>query len=139
MKFSYLICVVAFLASVSQAAPSAKKDVDSGVFKDRKAPLLWQDNAYVEETRVSWEGAKKYCEELKLAGFKDWRLPTVEELRGLNLQNQYLVYSHEGFYWSSTENSQKKEYIDAVNLSMGIVMPLSKELKNQNRCVRTIK
>ncbi|MDD3323800.1 MAG: DUF1566 domain-containing protein [Sulfurospirillaceae bacterium] len=139
MKFSYLICVVALLASVSQAAPSAKKDVNSGVFKDRKAPLLWQDNAYAEEARVSWEGAKKYCEGLKLAGFKDWRLPTVEELRGLNLQNQYLAYSHEGFYWSSTENSQKKEYIDAVNLSMGIVMPLSKELKNQNRCVRTIK
>jgi hypothetical protein len=32
---------------------------------------------------VDFQGAIKYCQTLELGGFKQWRLPTINELRGL--------------------------------------------------------
>src|SRR5215472_11615544 len=32
---------------------------------------------------VDWNQANAYCSNLQLAGYSDWRLPTVEELEGI--------------------------------------------------------
>lgn len=32
---------------------------------------------------VSWKSATKYCHNLRLAGFSDWRLPNLAELQGI--------------------------------------------------------
>jgi formylglycine-generating enzyme required for sulfatase activity len=32
---------------------------------------------------TSWDDAKKLCQKFDLAGFKDWRLPTKDELKKL--------------------------------------------------------
>jgi formylglycine-generating enzyme required for sulfatase activity len=32
---------------------------------------------------VSWHKATKYCRNLRLGGYSDWRLPTIDELEGL--------------------------------------------------------
>ncbi len=41
----------------------------------------WQRCEY--DSRNSWEHAKTICPDLSLAGYSDWRLPTIDELRSL--------------------------------------------------------
>ncbi|MBQ3368763.1 DUF1566 domain-containing protein [bacterium] len=42
--------------------------------------LEWSEKA---ENEMSWEDAKKYCEDLKEKDKDDWKLPTIDELRTL--------------------------------------------------------
>ncbi len=41
--------------------------------------LMFQDAELPNE--MNWNDACKYCENLRLLGFSDWRLPTIEELK----------------------------------------------------------
>jgi Protein of unknown function (DUF1566) len=36
---------------------------------------------------VNWKNAVKYCRDLRLAGYSDWRLATLEELKGIYDEN----------------------------------------------------
>jgi hypothetical protein len=48
---------------------------------DPDTGLMWakRDNG----SDVNWNQASDYCGKLQLAGFSDWRLPTIEELQGI--------------------------------------------------------
>jgi hypothetical protein len=48
---------------------------------DPATGLMWasRDNG----SDVDWNQADAYCSKLQLAGYKDWRLPTIEELEGI--------------------------------------------------------
>jgi hypothetical protein len=48
---------------------------------DFSTGLMWtaKDNG----KDVSWRQATKYCRDLRLAGFSDWRLATIDELAGI--------------------------------------------------------
>jgi hypothetical protein len=49
---------------------------------DPGTELMWtkKDNG----SDVDWYQATAYCSKLQLAGYSDWRLPTIEELQGIN-------------------------------------------------------
>jgi len=54
---------------------------DNGTVLDTKANLMWasKDNGGT----ITWEEAKRYCENYRGGGYKDWRMPTQEELSKL--------------------------------------------------------
>jgi len=52
---------------------------------DPSTRLMWaaKDNG----KDVNWRQAMKYCQKLQLGGFSDWRLATINELRGIYDKN----------------------------------------------------
>jgi formylglycine-generating enzyme required for sulfatase activity len=52
-----------------------------GVIDDKKTGLMWQLKPLYES--MTFEDAKKYAENLRLGGFNNWRIPTVEEWKRL--------------------------------------------------------
>jgi hypothetical protein len=52
---------------------------NNGVVKDTQTGLMWacRDNG----SDIAWEEAKTYCENFKRAGYTDWRMPTLKEMK----------------------------------------------------------
>lgn len=52
-----------------------------GIVVDSETGFMWaaEDNGY----GIGWNDAKAYCESYRGAGYKDWRMPTLNELAGL--------------------------------------------------------
>lgn len=49
---------------------------------DTHAWLMW---GKIEATSMTWKEAENHCSGMDLAGYRDWRLPTVDELRTLHV------------------------------------------------------
>ena len=126
--------------------------------------LMWEKETQDE---MNWYDAMKYAGDLKLGGCDDWRLPTVEELRGImalcggewpilddddyedrrdrNWKNKsyQASYKEKGFlsyfYWSSTTIEIDTEH-DALSVSFhdGDNLRYGKYSIRYVRCVRTI-
>ena len=83
--------------SISEPIQS-HNELDNGVWTDPNTGLMWsrisigqewingQCINYAEEFNL--EEAKKECQYFRLAGFNDWRLPTIDELKTLTLQGK---------------------------------------------------
>ena len=75
---------------------------------DKETGLVWanRDNGW----DIDWSSAKSYCESFEGDGYKDWRLPTVDELKGL---------FNEGFsgYLPECFGSKKIFVTDRIRLS----------------------
>ncbi|MDM8516361.1 PEGA domain-containing protein [Desulfobacterales bacterium HSG16] len=54
---------------------------DDGTVVDTKTGLMWaaKDNG----KNINWNDAKRYCESYSGGGYSDWRLPAIDELKGL--------------------------------------------------------
>lgn len=54
---------------------------DKGTVLDTQTNLMWaaKDNG----SDINWDNAKIYCENYRLGGYTDWRLPTKDELADL--------------------------------------------------------
>ncbi len=62
-----------------QHAQAARQDATGGVWTDPATGLMWtrKDNGYA----LRWQPAVEYCRNLQLAGFSDWQLPSIDELK----------------------------------------------------------
>jgi len=98
------------LADVSAGAPNLASYTDNkdGTVTDRITGLMWQQSPPV--ATYAWAEAKSYCAALALAGYKDWRLPTIVELMstmapGLSMpaiDTTALLSAQNISYWSAT-------------------------------------
>lgn len=64
-------------AQYSGTQPSYRDNGD-GTITDLNTGLVWQQTP--DFTQYSFDSAKTYAENLTLAGYSDWRLPTIKEL-----------------------------------------------------------
>ena len=75
----YLIAIALLFVSANSEALKAvcHRDDDKRVViceEDKLGRLMWQDNTTY---KYEWSDSKHYCEKLGLAGYSDWRLPTM--------------------------------------------------------------
>jgi len=56
------------------------EDNGDGTVTDRHSGLMWTKNANPKGGTSNWDDADSYCDNLALAGYSDWRIPTVGEL-----------------------------------------------------------
>lgn len=90
-----------------------------------------------------WADALSYCENLALAGAKDWRLPDVKELEALTDDRQHTpAIDTEAFpetktagYWSSTTLADNPRFAWFVYFNNGYVNPVDKSHEYYTRCV----
>ncbi len=63
---------------------------ETQVYRDFKTGLMWatRDNG----KDIGWKKATIYCQSLGLAGYEDWRLPTIEELENLHQKMSQALY-----------------------------------------------
>lgn len=118
------------------------RDSSLEIVYDNNTKLIWQDNLDSKSLRINHLEAVSYCKNLKLAGFNDWRLPTLNELETIVDKNKYKPSINQvfqnttiGFYWSSdiVKGLSSAWY---VRFDFGRIGNITTTSKNYARCVR---
>ena len=79
------------------------KDNGNGTMTDKNTKLMWQQG---KGGQLQWKSAISYCEGLSLAGYNDWRLPSIDELKSIidiGIDKTYFPNASSSEYWSSTQ------------------------------------
>lgn len=129
-----------------------EKERKEKLYIDKKQNLIWQDDNMVLKNIKPWltkenynnkkysdtkgDTAATYCKELILGDFKDWRMPTKDELKNLSLQKEYLKNVGSNWYWSDTTNSMNSELAWSIFFDNGDGYADFKNVSNYVRCVR---
>ena len=116
-------------------------ELSKGVWVDPKTGLMWARISIGQEwengeclgraKELTLAAAKKSCQIFRLAGYKDWRLPTIEELKTLIDESgksyhcdKHILFNPApttgGWYWSSTLVGQKYAYVNFYNFHSGV-------------------
>lgn len=90
---------------------------------DTRTGLMWARNAGSVSTQMNWHKAIEWTRGLAIAGYHDWRLPTISELEtitryGGSKPDEYLNnlgFRVEGVaYWSSDTADTYKDYAKSM-------------------------
>jgi hypothetical protein len=120
-----------------------ERDSVKEVVTDPNTKLMWQDDVSVKTTKKDWQGALKYCKNLKFAGFSDWRLPKMSELESIVDDTKYNPAIKDGFvnvtadyYWSSSPDVSDSSRAWYLFFDYGSVFWYVKSNSTLVRCVR---
>jgi hypothetical protein len=113
---------------------------DNETVTDHKTDLVWQrtDDG---QTR-NWEAAYQYCMELVLAGYDDWRFPSVDNLFPLADRSRFnpaidpLFDCRSGDYWANSESASNPDDSWLVGFQYGNAFGDPKVNNHYVRCVR---
>ncbi len=135
------------IAVRSDQAPSDPIMVDNGdgTVTDQSVNLMWEQGS----NNGAWQEALAYCEDLTLpaAGYSDWRLPEIHELRSmLDVTTSAPFVDHAAFpdttgyvYWSSTTYPGGYNKVNGVYFASGETLISAKTNANMSfRCVRSL-
>lgn len=148
-----------FAATSVQAVLAVRiSTLDAGVWTDPKTGLMWarvsigqrweNGKAVGEAQAMLWDAAREAARNYRLAGFKDWRLPNIEELKSIAITGQAGTNAPQGVllpstisgtwgvYWSASPNTNINGYAWYVNFLNGYS---HYNLKNLNGYVRAVR
>jgi len=116
------------------------------IFEDNESGLMWQDNYDTKYLQKDWDGAMLYCNELKLGGYDDWRLPVVKELiqilsikpRDGGMRKGFKYMGGSGYYWSSSVHESNEAFAWMMNFKRGYEYINYKTYIRHVRCVRNL-
>lgn len=114
------------------------------VVVDSELGLMWQDNNATKSIKKNWNEAKKYCQDLSLEGYDDWRLPGYDTLMSIVDYDRYqpaIVPTFKNinildYYWSSRRYVKKKKAAWYIHFYNGRSYYNLKSNENFVRCVR---
>jgi hypothetical protein len=117
-------------------------DNGDGTITDNKSGLMWVKNPHTDlpekfKERFNSRDAIQACKDLDFAGKKDWRLPTVEELRELvdytraagddpAIDTTFFPDTKTSWYWTVTPVAWDADYAWFVGFCGGSVSTSSK-------------
>ncbi len=109
-------------------------DNGDGTVTDTRTGLMWVKNPHTDLPKVfkdqmTWKDAIEACKDLDFAGHKDWRLPTIEELRSIvdytrdkpAINITFFPDTKKSWYWTITPTSWSSDNAWVVNFNGGYV------------------
>lgn len=117
-------------------------DNGNGTVTDEATSLMWQQ--VTSEKIMNWNQAIVYCKNLKLGGYKGWRLPTITELSSLvdstrsnpAIDSNYFPNTFLTFHWSSSTEESHIKYAWGVAFSYGQSYIINTNRSHYVRAVR---
>ena len=92
--------------------PDPRFTVSGNCVTDNLTGLMWAKDGNLPNGQRTWQGALNYVASIGLCGYKDWRLPNINELESLVnagesntatwLNSQGFMNVQSGAYWSSS-------------------------------------
>jgi len=142
MRSIAILILSVVLFSSGEATAASFTDNRDGTVTDNLTSLMWQKQDD-KEVRT-WKEAITYCEKLYLAGYSDWRLPTIKELGSIvdnttvnpAIDTTYFPGTVSSYYWSTTTYADGTASAWNVNFYDGYVASFSKTSVYYARCVR---
>ncbi len=134
------ICfVMVFMLISGESFGAVYVDNKDGTITDAQHGLMWQKSDDGVE-RV-WSAAGKYCDNLDLAGYSDWKLPSINLLAGLiepasspTVPNVFSVKP--SYYWSVSESHNNIQSAKYINFFYGNTYAYNKDNTYYALCVR---
>jgi len=116
------------------------QDNGDGTVMDLNTGLMWQQG----DDENDWQASVDYCDALDLAGYQDWRIPTIGELETLvnagraypAIDTQYFPDCRSSSYWSGSTNVHYADGAWVVYFYSGYVHYYFKSSALYVRCVR---
>lgn len=117
-------------------------DNGDGTITDKDTGLMWQKER--APGSYTWEQALSYCEDLELAAYDDWRLPTAKELQSIvdystvypAVDDTYFPETGSSIYWVSTSNAGSPSSVWYVSFADGTIAGIGKMNPFYTRAVR---
>jgi hypothetical protein len=118
-----------------------KPEVPQGVYLDPETNLMWtiRDNG----KDINWHQANKYARQLRLGGYSDWRLPTIdklEKLYDLQKRSDYKIRKPfqltSRFVWSWAKEGSRSAWFLSFGDSRRYNVPVGYSFNYRALCVR---
>lgn len=114
----YLSLLIMFFVFLANSCYGLGPYEDNGeTIYDQATGLEWQKRDHTDNL-LTWAQALGYCEDLNLAGYRDWRLPNKLELRSIVEHSRTdppvindLFNCQSSWYWSSTSTNLENQDI----------------------------